>query len=270
MDPNLEQRIAAATTAAAASVTATQELAAYARGIIPATPPAPVPPAPPATPLWPNAPASLATFSDMPFTSADDKRGWELLDGNADLIDDASAPLSGPKVLRFIYPNGMGGGSAPGKVAHGLSGRRALYAGFLFKTNATWQGHNSNVNKLAHIFAQSGGGEMYLCFYGSPGGAYQLRVATQFTNGEQRWLDPNTSNPAAVRMGEWNLIEWLVDYASGTLKFGIGGKIVGNHSAVRFPSSGLDEFQFSPTWGGVGDQKRQTDTLVIDHALLKG
>jgi hypothetical protein len=196
--------------------------------------------------------------------------GWGMAYGPPSIATDGSAPVSGSNVLQFTYPAGYAGGSAPGNVYAGMGGRRSAYAGFWFKTNANWQGHNSNVNKLAHMFMNGGSGEMYIGFYGSPGGPYQLRTALEFRNGDTRfWLTPNVSN-VNVPMGTWNRVEWYLDYATGTVKFWLNGQLVGDYRDVRFPTDGMGEFQLSPTWGGMGDTKRSTDYMWFDHVLLKG
>lgn len=268
MDPILEQKRAAV-------LAAFNDYATYASAHVtaPAAPPAPPPPAPTPTPAvpgtFPNDQTNLPLLSDQPFDAVSGQ-GW-FLNGEKrpELVDDPSAPISPPRVLQFTYPLGFAGGSAPATVATGLGGRRTLYAGFAFKASAGWQGHNSNVNKLAHVFLADSGGEAYLCFYGEPGGPYHLRTNLQFRGSESRWLLPNRGT-GLVTVGAWHVVEWYLEYAARAVVFAIDGSIVGEHRDISFPGAGLAEFQFSPTWGGMGDMKQHVDTLRIDHARIRG
>lgn len=226
------------------------------------------------TGLFPNAPTSFAAISDQPFDLLG-SLGWFLSSGVSTIGLDATAPASPSSVAQFVYPAGMAGGSAPATIAHGLSSARQMYAGFWFKTNANWQGHNSNVNKLAFIYTGGSGGDAAIMFYGPPGGPYELRTALEFRGADTRfWLPPNVAS-VPVSMGAWHRVEWLIDYgtsgvANGTIKYWLDGTLVGSYGNVLFPSDALSEFQLSPTWGGMGDVKQQTDVLVVDHVLLKG
>jgi uncharacterized protein YjdB len=223
---------------------------------------------------WGNAPSSWSTLSDQPFSLLN-SLNWFLGWGSPTIALDATAPQSASTVLEFTYPAGMAGGTSPANVARGLGSARRVYSGFWFKTNAGWQGHNTGVNKLAFVYMNGGGGDATIMFYGPPGGPYQLRTALQFRNGDTRfWLPPNVANPP-VTMGAWHKVEWLVDYGTsgqpnGTIKFWMDGQLLGNYTDVLFPVETLTEFQFSPTWGGIGDMKQNTDRLWIDHVLLKG
>jgi hypothetical protein len=246
-----------------AMLAAQKDFADYARTPIVVTPP------PPAFPRFPNAPGNLPVLSDYNFSAIPGEK-W-VINGQKrpDITQDLSAPVSPPYTLQFTYPEGMPGGEAPATVSVPLAARMVLYAGFYFRFNAEWQGHNSNVNKLAHIFFV-GGGQCYLAAYGSPGGPYHLRTNVQI--GGERWLKSNIdiglSTP--VRMGAWHCAEWLLDFSARRVAFALDNVTIGDYSDVALPSYGLGEFQLSPTWGGVGDTKRRRDTLQIDHILLKG
>lgn len=234
------------------------------------------PPAPSPVPVAPgmaffHAP-NIPTLSDQPFNSDSDTRGWYLSSGTVTFADDGAAPISPSKVLQFRYQGAMVGGSAPATVAAGLGGNRLAYAGIALKHSANWQGHSSNVNKIAFYFMQGDSGSLALVAYGPPGGPYELKCELYFRNGGEtrRWLAGNIAGPAVLTMGGWHVVEWQLDYAAHRLAVWLDGKAVLDYRDVKFPADGLAEFQLSPTWGGTGDQKRQTDYLWVDHVLLKG
>ena len=227
---------------------------------------------------WANAPASYPAISDQPFdllNSLSWGTDWNAA-GNMGIAVDQTAPQSPSNVLQFTYPAGFAGGSAPAMEYRDFPLATHLYGGFWWKANSNWQGHNSNVNKLAFVYEPQSAGDTYICFYGPPGGPYQLQVALEFVNADTRdFLLPNVNN-VPVTLGAWHKIEWQMEYntttnpANGTMRWWLDGTLIGQYTDVLFPSIGMGEFQLSPTWGGVGDVKTQTDHFWYDHVYLKG
>lgn len=227
---------------------------------------------------WPHAPPALPILSDEAFDLLTPS-SWVLTLPATGLVSnvlDTTAPESAPAVLQYTYPAGFIGGQAPGTEHHGLGGARQVYAGMWWRTNAEWQGHNSNVNKLAFLYLDRSGGDLPLVFYGLPGGPYELRVALQLRNADPRfWLVPNVAH-VPVTMGTWHRTEWQVEYntttspPNGIVRWWLDGTLVGEYTDVLFPADPLVEFQISPTWGGIGDVKTSTDVMLIDHLYLAG
>src|SRR6185295_851109 len=113
-------------------------------------------------------------------------------------------------------------------------------------------------------------GNLIPIMYGPNGGPYQLRVAPEW--GNWSWLTPNV-NDVPVALGSWHKIELYFKYNSsgpnGIVRWWMDGTLIGDYTNVSFPSSGcFAEFQFSPTWGGVGDTKSETDYFWFDHAHI--
>jgi beta-glucanase (GH16 family) len=55
----------------------------------------------------------------------------------------------------------------------------------------------------------------------------------------------------------------------GAVRWWLDGAPLGSYTDLRFPDdAGLAEYQMSPTWGGVGDTKRQTDAYRFDHTYI--
>jgi uncharacterized protein YjdB len=231
---------------------------------------------PASTTGWPNAPTTYGSISDQPWNLLN-TLGWATANNSQGLVatvTDLTSLLTGSSSLQFTYPAGMAGGTAPGMAYIGLNSLRHFYAGNWWKANAGWQGHNSNVNKLQFLYT-NGGGDMCMVMYGTPGGPYELRTAIQFIGADSRiWLVPNVAN-VNVTVGSWHQIEWQVEtgtpgVANGIVKWWIDGTLVGSYSDVLFPSAPLTEYQLSPTWGGVGDTKLQTDYFWFDQTHVLG
>ncbi len=229
------------------------------------------PPPPPPPPGWPNAPG-YPTITDQPWDLLT-ALGWNLNNGggNATISVDAAAPLSAPSVIQFRYPAGFTGGSAPATAWRGLPNLRRIFVGLWWKASSPWQGHSSNVNKIQFMFPSSGG-DIYMAMYGAPGGPYELRVLPQFPGLPSNWFVPNVTQ-VPVTLGQWHRIEWLIDYGTGgngVLQWWLDGVLLGDYRNVTYPSGGLIEYQLSPTWGGIGDVKAQTDYFWYDHVFITG
>lgn len=224
---------------------------------------------PTATQSWPHEPAGYAAVSDQPWSGLWSE-GWTMQFGEATITRDATAPRSPPKVLTIEYPRGFAGGAAPATATRAFPAARGVFTSFWWKPSDPWQGHESNVNKLLFLFPEEGG-DMALVMYGPPGGPYELRVIPQFLGLPSEWLLPNATR-LPVALGAWHRVEWLVDVpagaALGTVQWWLDGELIGDHRDVPFPPDGMIELKISPTWGGVGDQKREVDRFWFDHVYL--
>jgi hypothetical protein len=224
---------------------------------------------------WPNAPSAYPLISDQPFDLLN-SLGWSLTSNHyTSIVLDPTAPQSPSSVLQFMYPVGFTSGSAPGTEYVGLPRIRHFYSGVWWKPSAPWQGDQSNVNKLQFVMADQSQGGMYLCMYGPPGGPYELRVANEFVGGDSRfWFSANVAH-VPVTLGQWHRVEWSIEYsatgaADGTIKFWMDGQLLGEYHDFKGPSATMIEYQISPTFGGMGSTKAQTDYFWFDHAYVKG
>jgi uncharacterized protein YjdB len=227
---------------------------------------------------WTNAPSSYPAISDQPFDLLN-ALGWATswnTAGNMAIAVDATAPQSPSNVLQFTYPIGMAGGAAPAMEYRDFPLATHFYGGFWWKANANWQGHNSNVNKMAFVYQGADTGDAFICFYGPPGGPYQLEAALEFKSADTRdRLVPNVNN-VPIMFGGWHKIEWQMEYntttspANGIMRWWLDGTLIGQYTDILYPTTGMEEFQVSPTWGGMGDVKTQTDHFWFDHVYLKG
>jgi hypothetical protein len=235
-----------------------------------------IPPPPTSGTDFTNAPASWSLISDQPFDLIS-SLGWGLSSPTPSLVSvvsDASALLTPSGVLRMTYPSGMAGGSAPGNEYRPINARQ-LYSGMMWKVSNPWQGHASNVNKMQFLYMNDGS-DFAMVMYGPPGGPYQLRIGMELHNADTRfWLVPNV-NATPVTLGQWHKIEMQIVYntttspANGIIRWWMDGQLIGQYTDILFPTAPMIEYQLSPTWGGMGDTKSQTDYYWFDHVVLKG
>ena len=233
-------------------------------------------PAPAQTAGFASEPAGLSLLSNYGFTNAipavkygSIANGWQEAYndmGNASLLSDATAPMSGPSVAQIKYPAGFVGGAAPATLYYDVPQQSQFFAGFEWKVSDPWQGHPSNINKVA--FFKFGNDQMALVMYGPPGGPYYLDVIPEFSGIAPTYYRHMAGTPA-VAIGQWHKVEMYMNKATGVVKWWMDGTAIGN-TVMPFPASGVTEFQFSPTWGGLSDSKRQDDFFWFDHVRLSG
>ncbi len=224
---------------------------------------------------WPNEPETFHAIGDQPF-DAFGARGWNIIwndSGWTRLARDPGAPFSPPGVAEMNYPVGFPGGIAPGTEFLDLPRIRQLFVGLWLKVSDPWQGHTSNVNKIQFLFFHDDG-DLPIVIYGTPGGPYELRVIPQFPGLPSNWLVPNVSH-VPFTLGRWHRIEWLVAEGAagepnGIIRWWLDGQLIGDYANVVFTGSPLATYKLSPTWGGVGDVKRENDYYQVDHVHLSG
>ncbi len=261
-----------------ATITATSEGMSGTAGVTVSAAAPPPPPPPPATGGWPNEPAGFTLLTDEPFNALVEN-GWHQVQRQSTngsglfLGSDPTAPLSLSSVLEFKYAVGYTGGSEPGAEYYNPSAPvKEAYFGFWWKPSNPWQNHSgSSVNKLAFIFPSSGS-TIYIMMFGG-GGGYTMQVEPEF-GGDTRRLAPNVTGTPVV-LGVWHRVEWYVKYSTngssrdGVTQWWLDGVLQGDYRDLQMPGdAGFTEFQFAPTWGGIGDTKAEIDYYWFDHARI--
>jgi hypothetical protein len=257
--------------------------------------PAATPPPPVSATGYPNQPAGFATLYDRPFNALTES-GWDYRDYSAAtqntpgshlrIMQDASAPRSASSVLEFRYPAGFLGGGEPGKTGREFPSSefaQSMYMSIWVKFSASWQGHNSSVNKIVYWqMTQSYSGRTRLLLEGRGTGSGPLEVwaITQGTPlGDQLLLGPNLVPGAQFIRGRWHRVEAIVRMNTGSNSDGevsmwLDGVKIMEHRNVIFAGVAevqrLTGFEVTPVWGGVTDQVASEQFMWIDHLYLSG
>jgi hypothetical protein len=223
---------------------------------------------------WPNEPPGLSTLTDQPWTVLTGA-GWRRRESTDDrVVSDATAPRGAAAVLEYVYPVGFAGGSAPATHYFGLDHRKELFVGLVWKVSSPWQGHASGVNKVQFLYA--GSSDVAMVMYGPANGPYELRVMPQWPEHDGTWLTANVTH-TPLTLGQWHKAEWYLKYESragagdGVIRWWLDGALAGDYPAMRYPQdAGFVEYQISPTWGGVGDEKREADYYRFNRSYISG
>ncbi len=223
---------------------------------------------------WANEPAGLVTLTDRVWTELAGGL-WKRRESSADrIVQDATVTQAPAIALEYVYGAGFAGGRAPATHYYPLDHQHELFVGLQWKVSEPWQGHSSGVNKIQ--FAYTASADVAMVMYGQNGGPYDVRVLPQWPEHTGKWLTPNLKS-APIVPGGWHRLEWYLRYdsqygaADGIIRWWVDGALAGDYAQVRFPADGgFIEYQLSPTWGGVGDVKTETDYYRFHRSYLSG
>jgi hypothetical protein len=219
------------------------------------------PPPPPPTPV--NQPPPPPRIEGWPVVAVNDgSRGDWLEAWNAGGLTFTDG------VLRFVYPQGMAGGTGVGALYHALPGAQQIYVSARIKVAAGWQNHEAGMTKLFYLRTPNGGSIPWV-IRGGVSGPWEIQAYPQFGAGYQDgpWLGSNRSTKQ-VSAGQDFILEAAVD--STTVRWWINGELAGEHTGLNYPASGFTEIQLNPVWGGIGDVKQHNDTLWMDDVTVRG
>ena len=232
------------------------------------------PPPPPSSATWPNEPAGFTPLTDWPFNTVTGS-GWNQNTGNATIVPDGTAPLSPANVMQMPYPAGFVAGSAPDTVWRSL-GVDEMYFGFWWKPSNPWQDQTAG-NKI--VFPDVGTNHTFLIMM--PGN-HEIWAQLDFGADNSHLLNAGPSAPGpinvwgnrvTVSLGQWHRIEGHMKKSTnstsrdGILRWWVDGVNAGNYTNVNYLGT-FQEFQFSPTWGGVGGTKTENDYYWYDHVRI--
>lgn len=233
---------------------------------------------------WPNEPSGSTLLTDFAW-NASSGSGW-YQNGGAYISSDATAPLSPSNVLTFRYGSGYGGGGSPDIVFTSVtSAGDDIWYGYWWKANAGWQAHPTGVNKISFLFNGNSSGLSIMIMQGtSPYGLVYYHEMPTVNNchmsvdgdcGPSSFrLWGNTGNSGQVVPGNWYRIEVYQKKSTsstsrdGIVRWWVNGVKIGDYNNLNYPDVRWSEFQFSPTWGGVGSNKTQTDYYWFDHVRI--
>src|SRR3989344_4012615 len=212
-----------------------------------------------------NRPASYTTtvtdyaFSDsVPATTQGSiGGGWGIswnAAGRTSIVTDDTAPVSPSNVLQWKYNSGGSSGSGVGDLSHSLSSVNQIYIAFAVKHDANFE-FNSISNKLLYLepgnlILQSKHFQDWYSFYnGAAGGTVGQPTV-------------NTS----ITVGQWELVEILVDAGTDNVKVWINGQLRSNLSTPM--AGGWNQVKLDSTWGGSTGPRTRDSYRWIDHVLI--
>src|SRR5204863_5095230 len=158
-------------------------------------------PVAPTASSWPDEPAGFHTYNDQSWDSLTGV-GWSYLrrtsSRDADIIGDATAPLSPQNVLRIIFTTDMEPNSEPGVNWVSLPSVKSVFTAWWIKLSSDWTPGPAGAGMMTYL-STSGSGAVNTSYYHpctypevcSPetlGPPYKIGVATQWAPyGQQVW-----------------------------------------------------------------------------------
>jgi hypothetical protein len=221
---------------------------------------------------WPNEPAGFTTVTNYTFsdtypytlTGLPLSGGWTLYNfNNGGLVSSASdptAPQSPPLVAQYTYPVGWTAGYGNGSILYDLAtDLKEAYFGFWWKCSNPWQ-NQGITNKILFVKGANGSDQFFIQMDGNN----HLVLTTEYPSDNR-----NFAGSRIITYGVWHRIEWRGNYATGQMQLWLDGSVEVTASGVVFPNNtGFHEFDFNPTWGGIGGSKTETDYFWYNYAHL--
>ena len=194
----------------------------------------------------------------------------------SDVVQDATAP-DGRYVIRFKYPKGLYGGSAPNSVGKVFpSPLNEFWAQYYFKYSANWR-WNTITNKHIYISTGARGNndmnftvmEMY---YGAP-----MAVATQQPP-DGKLNQMLTTTGWTLQKDKWYKVVFRAKMNTSGVKNGILQLWVDNvlridRSDVLYRQTGVEtgfvSFAMTPVYGGGAEEIPAEQYLYFDHVIVQ-
>jgi hypothetical protein len=224
-----------------------------------------------------GVPSSLVALTDQPW-SALTANGWRYLRResarDADIVTDATAPMSPPHVLRITFTPAMPPDTEPTVHWVGLPNSTEVSAAWWIKLSPNWKGSETCCGKMTFLFPQEASqGVIYSNISGTDTARY-VNIATTWPSTGYRFWEPNAAT-TRIKDGEWHRIEWYLKWESrrgandGVIRWKVNGVVNGDYRNVPFPSiRGFSEFQHAPTQHRLpaGEQYMYIDHTTITQA----
>jgi hypothetical protein len=215
------------------------------------------------------------------------------------VIEDPTAPVSPPEVMRVRFPAGWQAGRGPvtwggwDAAGKGRSGQKEkVYFSMWIKIDGPSYENQAVGTKMGFFgaarpttmashntwFFLKGAGRQMIA------GAFPVEVHQSFEGpmaprDKVRSLSQNFSRDRVMTAGVWHHWEALLELntvgqSNGIFKWWIDGELVMNYSNMTYIygtyTNGFYDFNFNPTWGGTGGTKTKTDDILIDHIYISG
>ena len=174
------------------------------------------PPPPPGA--NPHEPAGMKLGFENSFDTSpvgEPRTGWYVVSGagNISIVNDATAPMSGPSVLQLKFPEGFGGGNGPMRMAWNESGHfpensGTLYMRMQLKISANWTNNgNSGTKFFWPIPTNTSTNNFIPLNYGSNNFRAGYFLQAPFA---QSPAQANLAESGSHANGAWHDVEWLL------------------------------------------------------------
>jgi hypothetical protein len=215
---------------------------------------------------------NLLPFTDQPWDRLVGN-GWNYLNRSsskdADIVVDATAPFSGPNVLRIVFTPSLEHDRQPTVHWIGLPFVSEVYATWWIKLSANWRPSPAGAGKMTFLWPSQGNGVLYSNIGGSSL-PHRINIVTTWAAYGYRFWEPNvTTTP--VSYDRWYRIEWYVKWESslgardGIIRWWVNGTLNGDYSNLRFPACCLLQFEFAPT---LQTPPPAEQYMYIDHTSI--
>jgi hypothetical protein len=170
---------------------------------------------------------------------------------------------------------------------NGGNGYDEIYYGFWWKASERFEQHPANTTKINFLFTQDGPtkGQHFTAMQGRPGGPYNIAVFLEYVTSNGHLSNSYGDNPGTrvllgkgdpqVVPGNWYRIEVYAKKSTsptaqdGIMRWWVNGTMAGNYTTVNYPAEPMAvEWQISPTWGGNGQTKTQSDSFFFGHVHI--
>jgi len=205
--------------------------------------------------------------------------GWQHINRTSQsrVVVDATAPLSPANVLEDLYPAGFPGGSDPAVDWVTFGSTQEIYVGFWFKHSPNFESHPVG-NKIAFIWSFGSVARDFIIGVNPPNQGWPLVLVSEGFGvpGDEgaHGFFPNMSSGQALP-GTWHRAEVYVrnssplGTANGVVRWWLDGQLVGSYTNVIMPAgTAWNQFELTPTWGGMGSVKTRSDYIRYDHAWV--
>lgn len=238
---------------------------------------------------WPNEPEGFTIAVDESFSRRDlspqPAGPWEWGNGGKDSPLLTIEPARDGTAMRWTYPEGFEGGASPGRAVIAATDMafRSLYIGILVRWSRPWAAHGSGANKIVYWGSMEARDELGH----GPSQFYlnrrddiidlTLQYAQEHGQSNVPANDSQRRSRTPVNDGQWHQIElildgndagrnncrlrlWVDDWYEADI-----GDLLCARGVARFYGINLD-----PVWGGIGQNKPETDWMEIDHIRVSG
>lgn len=232
-----------------------------------------------------DAPGTGATLAGPSDLSAFNEQSWRQLHNNGwqylrrgsskdpDIVEDPSAPVSPPHVLRVIFTPDMGRDREPSVHWIALPNVREVHAGWWIRLSANWSPSPAGGGKMTFLHAAPNGqGQVYMSFHGSSAPHWVIANTEWAPYGQRIWEPNVTKTP--ILYDRWYRIEWHMKWPSttaggqeGTLRWWVNEVLNGEYANVIYPGAGIGfhQFEFAPT---LQNPPAAEQYMYIDHTKV--